>query len=84
MILINIYFGLHCSYIVQFKAPLCAMKAWEETNKRSFIPRHNPKFFFLPVFPETLTYADDLMSLRVTDISANILAAEIQQNHSGT
>lgn len=62
--------------------PNCFMAAWDEANYLHPGLRHNPRFLFLPLLPETKNYGESLFAANEADLSADILVAEFEPSES--
>nr|APZ81413.1 ionotropic receptor 41a.5 [Adelphocoris lineolatus] len=64
-------------YVVQIAKPNCFFPSWFESMNLGY-ERHNPTVVFLPsINADDQNYGDDLLSKNETNISADILVAEI-------
>uniref|UniRef100_T1HUP2 Uncharacterized protein n=1 Tax=Rhodnius prolixus TaxID=13249 RepID=T1HUP2_RHOPR len=71
------------SYIVQVEDRLCFLKIWHTSLQTTF-HRLNPKFFFLPDCKNKRKHAMEILSAQESDITVNIVVAEIDFNDINT
>nr|WVD93705.1 ionotropic receptor 41b [Graphosoma rubrolineatum] len=79
--LLRITYRDNCDgYIIQSRNPSCAFDGWLDIYFHASVARHNPKYFFLPVYPDLLNYSDELLSRRESDQTSNFLVSELYEN----
>ncbi|XP_073977494.1 uncharacterized protein isoform X3 [Rhodnius prolixus] len=66
-------------YIIQLSDPKCFLRLWLKAL-HTVVNKHIPKFIFLPSSPKHNDYVDELFSMEESDVSAYIIAAEVDIN----
>ncbi|XP_073977495.1 uncharacterized protein isoform X4 [Rhodnius prolixus] len=69
-------------YIIQLSDPKCFLRLWLKAL-HTVVNKHIPKFIFLPSSPKHNDYVDELFSMEESDVSAYIIAAEVDINSNG-